>query len=83
MLQICIGVGFGRLLVVGDEDVFGEEVNLASKLGEDVAGPGEVLLTESAWRAVQDAFQGFEVEERTLDLAGVQAPYYALDWDLL
>ena len=83
VLQICIGVGFGRLLVVGDEDVFGEEVNLASKLGEDVAGPGEILLTESAWRAVQDAFQGFDVEERTLDLAGVRAPYYALDWDLL
>ena len=38
------GVGFGDVLEL-DGDVFGAEVNLASKIGEDLARPGEVLLT--------------------------------------
>ncbi|HET9314634.1 MAG TPA: hypothetical protein VFQ51_03555, partial [Vicinamibacteria bacterium] len=29
-------------------DTFGAEVNLASKIGEDVAKPGEILLTDAA-----------------------------------
>jgi adenylate cyclase len=31
------GIGCGEILVVENEDVFGSEVNLASKLGEDLA----------------------------------------------
>jgi adenylate cyclase len=41
------GIGFGEVLDLG-EDVLGLEVNLASKLGEDRARPGEILLTEAA-----------------------------------
>jgi class 3 adenylate cyclase len=41
------GVGFGPMLDLG-HDVLGLEVNLASKLGEDLARPGEVLFTEAA-----------------------------------
>jgi class 3 adenylate cyclase len=43
---LCAGVGFGRVLRIGDADVFGKEVNSASKLGEDTAGSGEVLVTQ-------------------------------------
>jgi adenylate cyclase len=57
-LYVSIGIGFGDLLVIGEHDYFGAELNLASKLGEDVARSGEVLLTEAAaaragrrWRA--------------------------------
>ena len=31
----------------------GDEVNLASKLGEDIAESGEVLLTERATRSIR------------------------------
>jgi adenylate cyclase len=41
------GVGYGDVLDL-EEDMFGLEVNLASKLGEDMARPGEILLTPSA-----------------------------------
>lgn len=47
-LYASIGVGFGDLLVLEGEELYGDEVNLASKLGEDVAQGGEVLLTEAA-----------------------------------
>ncbi len=79
-LEICIGVGYGRLLVIGDEDVFGDEMNLASKLGEDVAGPGEVLLTEAAWEAVRERIPGLEAEPRSLEISGVELRYYLLHW---
>lgn len=48
---LCVGLGFGRVLRIGDSDVFGAEVNAASKLGEDTAKAGEILVTE----AVKDA----------------------------
>jgi adenylate cyclase len=50
-LRFSYGIGFGELLQV-DGDLFGLELNLASKLGEDLARPGEALLTPSAVAAV-------------------------------
>ena len=50
-LAFSYGIGFGQVLELED-DVFGLEVNLASKLGEDLARPGEVLLTPSAAEAL-------------------------------
>ena len=53
-----IGIGYGDLLVVGDpdagavEDVFGHEMNLASRLGEDLATGAEILLTPAAAEAL-------------------------------
>ncbi len=48
---LCVGLGFGRVLRIGDADVYGAEVNAASKLGEDIASAHEILVT----RAVRDA----------------------------
>ncbi len=43
---LCLGLGYGEILKIGDDDVFGREVNAASKLGEDTAEPWEILVTE-------------------------------------
>lgn len=50
---LCVGLGSGRILRIGDSEVFGAEVNAASKLGEDVAAAGEILVTD-AFRALCD-----------------------------
>lgn len=42
---LCVGIGFGKLLRIGDTDVYGQEVNAASKLGEDTAKANEILVT--------------------------------------
>jgi class 3 adenylate cyclase len=47
-----IGIGYGDTLIISGRDMFGSEMNLACKLGEDVAGKKEILLTESAHNAV-------------------------------
>ena len=48
-LHASIGIGYGPLLQIGPDELFGSELNLASKLGEDVAGPEEILLSEAAY----------------------------------
>jgi len=47
-----IGIGYGSILVIDEEDIFGSEVNIACKLGEDLAGKSEILLTQSAYAAL-------------------------------
>ena len=51
MVLLCMGLGYGDMLRIAEEDVFGAEVNAASKLGEDTAKAGEILVTG----AVRDA----------------------------
>jgi class 3 adenylate cyclase len=58
---LCVGLGYGRVLRIGDADVYGAEVNAASKLGEDTAKAGEVLITGSVAEAI-GATEGFSFE---------------------
>lgn len=44
---LCVGLGYGKVLRIGDADVYGHEVNAASKLGEDIARAGEILITDA------------------------------------
>jgi class 3 adenylate cyclase len=53
-VRFSYGIGFGDVLDL-EGDMFGLEVNLASKLGEDLAKPGEALLTPAAAAALDRA----------------------------
>ena len=57
-IEVCIGLGFGRLLCIGDGDAWGAELNAASKLGEEMAKGGEVLVTGPFRDAVRDSKGG-------------------------
>lgn len=50
-IEVCIGIGYGTVLRV-DGEVWGAQVNAASKLGEEVAEGGEVLVTQHFRAAV-------------------------------
>ena len=54
-IDVCIGLGFGEVLLIDDTDVWGAEVNAASKLGEEMAQGGELLATEGFRFAVPDS----------------------------
>jgi class 3 adenylate cyclase len=64
------GIGWGSVLDL-EEDVFGLEVNLASKLGEDLARPGEVLLTPAAAAALPRSLARRLEEYRQVGFAGM------------
>ena len=47
-IYLSVGIDYGKVLLVGDIDFFGDPVNTASKLGEDLAVREEVLVTRRA-----------------------------------
>jgi adenylate cyclase len=55
-----IGIGFGPLIVIDDQDCFGPEMNGACRLGEDLASGPEILLTPAALAALPEAHYQFE-----------------------
>jgi len=75
-LYASIGIGYGHVLNIEDKDLFGNEVNLASKLGEDVAAQGAILLTPQAHANVEDA--GIETREEMISIAGLSLSYYII-----
>lgn len=48
-ILVGTGIDYGEVLLIGGPDYFGMAVNRASKLGEDVASGGEILITKSAY----------------------------------
>ncbi len=61
---LSVGIDYGRLLLVGTEDFYGDPVKTASKLGEDLAGKAETLITERALE--QTDHEVHENEERMI-----------------
>ena len=74
-LYAAIGIGYGDVLVLDGHDLFGDEVNLTSKLGEDVAQGGMILLTEAARAELPETMK--TVEERA-SISGLALVYHAL-----
>lgn len=68
-ILLCVGIGHGAILRVGDADVFGREVNAASKLGEDTAKAGEVLVTD-AFKVAEAGALGARYEPLAVEVAG-------------
>ena len=65
-----IGIGFGPTLIIDGEDLFGNEMNLASKLGEDLAESMEILVTESAANALPA--NQYSLEPVTFSISGLE-----------
>jgi adenylate cyclase len=76
-IYIAIGIGYGRLLLVGDDDAYGDEMNVACKLGEDLAKQGEILLTASAHDAVGSS-EEWQFEDSSAPISGLDLKAYRL-----
>jgi len=74
-LYVCIGIGYGDILMVGDNDFYGSEVNYASKLGEDIAKSGEIYLTENAYASLNGAVDS---EPHEISISGMTIIGYLL-----
>lgn len=71
--RCCIGIGYGKLLKIGPNLAQGDEMNRASKLGEDIAKGEQTLVTERVMQALQGsgAFHFTPAEAAALPF-----PYY-------
>ncbi len=71
--QCCAGIGFGQAYAIGPNLAQGDEMNQASKLGEDIARANETLITERTYAAIVDREDiQFECQEQDDQLF----PYY-------
>lgn len=74
-LYASIGIGYGDVLVLEHADMFGDEVNKASKLGEDIAKRGEILLTAAARARLQ---RSVGLQENRKTISKLRLVYYAV-----
>ncbi|MEG4228229.1 adenylate/guanylate cyclase domain-containing protein [Microcoleus sp. N9_B2] len=73
-IYLCIGIGCGDVLMLEGEDMYGSEFNLASKLGEDLAERGEILLTSAAFEKLEGDKEDWEKVE--LSVSGLELVAY-------
>jgi class 3 adenylate cyclase len=76
--HVCIGIDHGPVIRLTD-NVYGDHVNIAAKVGEDLAGLGEILVTAAVHERLDPKFQrGYS---RSADLGGVPIEIYRVDYD--
>lgn len=69
----CIGVSCGEVLRT-DFDVFGDPVNVAYKLGEDVARRAEILICDKTHEVVAEKYR-FEPKQQA-NVGNIKLDYY-------
>ena len=81
LLKVGIGIttGYGLATTVGsnsctDYTIMGDVANIASRL-QGMAGPGEILISDEAYQAVQQGFP--EAQRRDLEIKGIENPVVA------
>lgn len=78
-IYISCGIDYGRILVVGENDCFGDAVNRASKLGEDVASAGEVLITQEAMDKLPSDAE-IKAKSMALSISGINIAAFAVEY---
>jgi len=78
-IHISCGIDYGKILIIGHEDCFGDPVNRASKMGEDLACSGEILITKEAMQMIP-ASAGIRAREISMSISGITIPAYMIDY---
>lgn len=73
-ITIAIGIDHGDLLLVDGTDFFGDPVNTACKLGEDVAAEGETLVTARAF-ALSNVDLAYVLDRKLARISGIDIEY--------
>lgn len=78
-IQIACGIDYGKILIVGHEDCFGDPVNRASKMGEDLACAGEILVTREAMEMIPPE-AGIKARALNVSISGITIPAYMVEY---
>ncbi|MEM6989067.1 MAG: adenylate/guanylate cyclase domain-containing protein [Myxococcota bacterium] len=79
-VALGIGIAAGRVLDLDGKDVFGDAVNLASKLGEDLAHGGDLFITQAAANDITTP-SGWTAAPRREVVSNVEIEFVALRRD--
>ena len=78
-VHIACGIDYGKVLIVGNEDCFGDPVNRACKLGEDTAAAGEILVTREAMLRLPPN-SGIKSRLLSISISGLTIPSYSIHY---
>ena len=78
-IHIACGIDYGKILIIGHEDCFGDPVNRASKIGEDLAAAGEILITQEAMQMIPEE-AGIKAHELSLSISGITIPAFQIEY---
>jgi class 3 adenylate cyclase len=78
-IRVSIGIDIGDVLMIGGPDYFGKPVNVASKLGEDIASPGEILVSKPAFQQIP-AEAGIKGKLLQISASGVEIAAYSVSF---
>lgn len=76
-IHVSIGIDYGNILIVNDDDIFGDAVNRACKMGEDIGAAGDILITKEAMELIPEegSIQGKPIE---VSIGGLSIPAFSI-----
>ncbi len=78
-IHIACGIDYGKILIVEMEDCFGEAVNRACKLGEDIGIADDILVTKEAMDLVP-ADADIRCKPLELSISGINITAFAIEY---
>ena len=76
-IRVACGIDYGDFLLVHDNEFFGDPINRASKLGEDLGEPEEILVTSEAMAQVADEVR-IQREAVRFSISGIHLDAYRI-----
>lgn len=76
-IPVAGGISWGRVLLIPGRECFGDAVNWAYKLGEDVAQAGEILLSAEFIERIGGQVS-YALEPQTVSICGIRIPCHRL-----
>jgi len=78
-IYIACGIDYGSILLIEGADCFGDAVNRASKLGEDIASAGEILVTKEAMEVIPEQ-AGIQANSMDISISGINITAYSIQY---
>jgi len=78
-ILVSIGIDYGEFLYLPEvNDYFGNPVNIACKLGEDIGESGDILVAESAWNTLENTI--YKANARAYQISGIAFKAYKIEY---
>jgi class 3 adenylate cyclase len=78
-ISVSIGIDYGRFILVPGRDCYGDTINVSYKLGEDLARPGEILVSAAA-RERLGGNSGHVFDEQLFSVSGLELVVYGVKY---
>ncbi len=79
-IYISVGIDCGKILLIENVDCFGDAVNRASKLGEDIGTAGEILVTKEAMKLIPPEAE-IKSREIQISISGIYIAAFAVEYE--